>query len=121
MAAADLSPIYAFISDAESVTPAIDLRGRMVAAIRVTSAAPLVNPIVFGMNSHSGSGSALVQYIDSAGAVTAFPLDTTAAADQLIELAGTVLPQGFGNGFLKIFLTGVEAQDINFILYTRPI
>lgn len=111
---------HAKIASGQSVGVEVDLRGQKVYAIQ-TPAALTGNTLSFQQAEKptaEGGVFAPVQYLNTLAAAT-FTI-TGVAASQVIYIQSQVMPEGVGNGIIKLVSSGAEGADRDFILYLEP-
>lgn len=111
---------HAKIASGQSVGVEVDLRGFKVYAIG-TPAALTGNTLSFQqaeVPAKEGGVFNSVMYLNTLAAA-AFTI-TGVAANQVIYIQSAVMPEGIGNGVIKLVSSGAEAADRDFILYLEP-
>jgi hypothetical protein len=111
---------HAKIASGQSVGAEVDLRGLKLYAIG-TPAALTGNTLAFQQAEKPAAEGGVysdVKYLSTLAA-TQFTI-TGVAASQTIYIQSAVLPEGIGNGMIKLVSSGAEGADRDFILYTEP-
>lgn len=119
--AADNTVTHAKIASGQTASGEVDLRGRMLLAVQTPSDFTGITLAFQVSDKKTADGGAYqdVKYLNTL-AVTQLTL-TSVSTSQHIVVAGSLLPQGIGNCFLKVVSGSAEAADRELILYTRPV
>lgn len=111
---------HAKIASGQTVGVEVDLRGQKIYAIQTPAALTGVTLSFQQAEKPTVEGGvfAPVFYLSTLAA-TAFTI-TGVTASQVIYLQSAVMPDGIGNGVIKLVSGAAEAADRDFILYLEP-
>ena len=111
---------HAKIASGQTVGVEVDLRGMKLLAVGTPAALTGVTLAFQQAEKPTAEGGVFsdVKYLSTLAA-TQFTI-TGVAASQTIYIQSTVLPEGIGNGVIKLVSGAAEAADRDFILYLEP-